>query len=236
MIKGQTDYEKYKVLRPIFSNHKYNEYGFPIIKKDSFEFKEWNDTILCNFKNLKNQKNKEKSIVIMFNYDEVINRVWNNPFKYLIKFLNFKAICTPDFSVYSNMNINDIRYNVYKNRWLGCMWQEKGFKVIPTIQWATEDTYDLCFSGVEKGSVVIISTIGCTYNTDVFLKGFNKMKEIIEPSLIIVFGKMIHGMTGKFLQYDYKDSFQKVDNKFKQLRLFPVDNVFIIEGCDCFGK
>lgn len=116
------------------------------------------------------------------------------------------------------------------------MWQEKGFKVIPTIQWALEDTYDMCFSGVEKGSVVIISTLGCSSNYEVFLKGFNKMKEVIEPSIIIVFGKMLEGMTGTFLHFDYKDSFLYKQKSFKQLSLFPIDSVFKIERGDYYGK
>ncbi len=172
----------------------------------------------------------------MFNYDNIINNIWNDPYKYLIKFLGFKAICTPDYSVYPGMNINDIRYNIYRNRWIGCLWQEKGFKVIPTIQWALEDTYDMCFSAVEKGSVVIISTLGCSSNYDVFLKGFNKMKEVIEPSLIIVFGKMLEGMTGTFLHFDYMDSFVYKEKSFKQLSLFPLDSVFKIERGDYYGK
>ena len=75
------------------------------------------------------------------------------------------------------MNINDIRFNVYRNRWIGCMLQEKGYKVIPTIQWALEDTYDICFSGVEKGSVIIISTLGCIHNKDTFI---NKQIKVID--------------------------------------------------------
>ena len=78
----------------------------------------------------------------------MINKLWDDPFRYLPKLLEFKAICTPDYSVYPNMNINDIRFNVYRNRWIGCMLQGKGYKVIPTIQWALDDTYDICFSGV----------------------------------------------------------------------------------------
>lgn len=74
----------------------------------------------------------------------------------------------------------------------------KGHKVIPTIQQADEDTYDMCFSGVEKSSVVIISTLSCASNVNVFLNGFNMIKEVIEPSLIIVFGKILNGMTGTF--------------------------------------
>ena len=236
MINGQTNYEKYKVLRPLYSNHEYDKYGFPIIKKDKFDFNDWKETRICNFKNIKSQEEKEKSIVIMFNYDNVLNNVWDNPYKYLSKFLHFKALCTPDFTIYPGMNINDVRYNIYKNRWIGCLWQEKGYKVIPTIQWALEDTYDMCFSGVEKGSVVIISTLGCASNYEVFLKGFNKMKEVIKPSLIIVFGKMLDGMTGTFLHFEYTDSFVYKTMGYKQLRLFDVDNVFTIDRSDFYGK
>ena len=54
MINGQTDYEKYKVLRPIYSDHKYDQYGFPIIKKEEFDYDDWSKTRLCNFKNIVN--------------------------------------------------------------------------------------------------------------------------------------------------------------------------------------
>lgn len=235
MLGGQTDYEKFKILRPLYSDHKYDQYGFPIIKKEEFAYDDWNDTKMCNFKNIKNQSEKEKSIVTMFNYDNILNRVWNDPYRYLIKLLNFKALCTPDFSIYPKMNINDIRYNIYKNRWLGCLWQGKGYKVIPTIQWGDELTYDMCFSGVEKESVVIISTLGCISNSNAFLKGFNRMKKLIEPSLIIVFGNMIDGMTGRFLRFDYKDCFVNKIKAYEQLRLFHMDSVFTIEGGDYCG-
>lgn len=236
MIHGQKNYEKYKVLRPLYSNHKYDKYGFPIIKKDNFNFECWNKTKVCNFKNIKSQNDKENSIVLMFNYDNIINKIWNDPYRYLSKLLGFKAICTPDFSIYPNMNINDIRYNIYKNRWIGCLLQEKGYKVIPTIQWSCEDTYDMCFSGIEKGSTVIISTLGCTSNCRIFLDGFNRMKDVIEPSLIIVFGDMMPGMTGTFLQFNYEDSFNKPQKNYEQLSLFPLGKVFRIERSDCYGK
>lgn len=236
MIKGQTNYEKYKVIRPLYSNHEYDKYGFPIIRKDEFDYKDWNDTRICNFKNIKGQEEKDKSIICMFNYDNILNNIWDDPYKYLIKFLGFKAICTPDYSVYPGMNINDIRFNVYRNRWIGCLLQEKGFKVIPTIQWGLDDTYDMCFSGVEKGSVVIISTLGCTSNYEDFLKGFNKMKEVIEPSLIIVFGKMLEGMKGTFLHFNYIDSFVYKAKGYKRLTLFDLDRVFTIKRSDFYGK
>ena len=124
------------------------------------------------------------------------------------------------------MNINDIRHNIYMSRWLGRTWQNYGCKVIPTIGWSLPNTYELCFNSVSFGSVVIISTIGCLENKEVFLSGFSEMKRRINPSLIIVYGEMIEGMTGKFLQYQYSDLFAK---KHEQLRMKEFSPVFSIK-------
>ena len=83
---------------------------------------------------------------------------------------------------------------------------------------------------------MIISTLGCTSNYEDFLKGFNKMKEVIEPSLIIVFGKMLEGMKGTFLHFNYIDSFVYKAKGYKQLTLFDLDRVFTIERSDFYGK
>lgn len=40
MINGLDDYENYKILRPLYSNHDYDNNGFPIIKKDNFDYSE----------------------------------------------------------------------------------------------------------------------------------------------------------------------------------------------------
>ena len=81
-------------------------------------------------------------------------------------------------------------------------------------------------SGIEKGSIVIISTIGCQNNEKVFLMGFNELKRRINPPLIIVFGEMIEGMTGTFVNYKYSDSFNK---KYEQLKLDGISNIFTIK-------
>ena len=107
------------------------------------------------------------------------------------------------------MNMNDIRHNVYMNRWLGVTWQNYGVSIIPTIGWAGKHTYDVCLSGVEFGTPVVISTLGCQTHKKDFLDGFNEMKKRINPSIIIVFGDMIDGMTGRFLHFKYIDSFNK---------------------------
>lgn len=231
-MKILTEYEKYKILRPLFNKFDVDSYGFPIMKKDDFSFVNWNKLKLTNLKNIKNTKEKDKSIVIMFTYDMTLNSLWNDPLKKIPIFKQYLAVCTPDFSIYPNMNINDIRYNVYRNRWFGCMLQERGIKVIPTIQWATKETYDICFSGIEKESIVIISTLGCHSHSKEFLEGFCEMQKRIQPTLIIVYGRMIRGMYGRFLQFDYEEAFNEKKVLFEQMTLFDFDKIFEIRKED----
>ena len=113
------------------------------------------------------------------------------------------------------------------SRWLGRTWQNYGYKVIPTVAWALPDTYDLCFEGIEYGSVVAISTLGCHSNIDAFLMGFKQMMARINPSLIIVYGDMIKGMFGTFIGFKYVDGFNR---KYEQISLFNEKVFTIMEG------
>ena len=46
---------------------------------------------------------------------------------------------------------------------------------------------------------------------------------------------MIEGVTGTFLQYEYKDCFMR-KNDYEQLRLFPIENVFTLNGGEYYGQ
>lgn len=60
--------------------------------------------------------------------------------------------------MYIEMNENIQRYNTFRNRWVGAYLAEKGIRVIPTVNWGLENTFDFCFNGIEKGSTVAVST------------------------------------------------------------------------------
>ena len=113
------------------------------------------------------------------------------------------------------------------NRWLGVTYQTLGLKVFPTIQWGDESTYGYCFSAVEKESIVVISTLGCKKDINTFLNGFNEMKKIIEPKIIIVYGDMIKGMSGKFINFKYEEAFIK-KNQNEQISLWNNNGIFEI--------
>lgn len=35
---------------------------------------------------------------------------------------------------------------------------QQGLRVVPTVNWGTKESFDFCFSGIEKGSIVAVST------------------------------------------------------------------------------
>ena len=80
-------------------------------------------------------------------------------------------------------------YNTFKNRWCGAYWQSLGLRVIPTISWSDERSFDFCFEGIEENSIVAISTHGNHRAKEGFMLGYNKMLQKIKPCAIICYGK-----------------------------------------------
>ena len=85
----------------------------------------------------------------------------------------------------------------------------KRIKVIPTVSWGLENTFDFCFNGIEKGSTVAVSTYMVSEHgshkdqKEFFLKGYNEMLKRIEPELIICYNTPFPEMEGNVLYVDY---------------------------------
>ena len=145
--------------------------------------------------------NKDKNVGIHFYVDDYqFERIWNAPEKYVDVLKEYQCILSPDFSLYMDMPMPMKIWNVYRSRQIGAYYQHQGINVIPTISWAEKETFDFCFEGIPKGSIVSVSTIGVKENKDalqIWKDGMTEMVKRIEPSTILVYG-------GK-LDFDYKD-------------------------------
>lgn len=120
-------------------------------------------------------------------------RCWNDPDRYTKLLSEFSCVLTPDFSTYRDMPMAQQLYNHYRKHWLGTYWQLHGLKVIPTISWSDERSYDWCFDGEPVGGVVAVSSVGCLKNKDatrLFLQGYGEMMRRLEPSWVIFYGKV----------------------------------------------
>ena len=53
----------------------------------------------------------------------------------------------------------------------------------------------------------------------------------IKPQLIIAVGKIVEGMTGNIIPFDYTETFSKKD-EYEQLKLFEMDRILRINEID----
>lgn len=219
------DKEKFNLIKPLPDKWPKDEKGIPFLKRDIYlEQIDWNNVKYTSHSNIKSVKDKENTIILNYQYDKTINCIYNDIFNYASKVYDFLAVTTPDYSAYINMEPWKIEENVSHNLWVGAWLQHLNLLVIPTITWADERTYDICFNHIEKGSIVTISTIGVSNCKQEFLKGFNEMMKRIEPSLVLIKGKRIKGMYGNLLFIEFDETFQ-IAKTYKQLHLFEIDRI-----------
>lgn len=152
---------------------------------------------LIGFNYAKTSINKNAGIHFYID-DYQFERIWNYPEKYIDVLKEYSCILTPDFSLYMDMPMAMKIWNVYRSRQIGAYYQSMGFNVIPTISWAEPATFEFCFKGIPKGSIVSISTIGVKRDKDalkIWCDGVTEMIKQIEPSAILIYGGA--------LEYDY---------------------------------
>lgn len=123
--------------------------------------------------------------------DCLIERLWNNPKKYLPILQRFKGVILPDFSLYRDMPLAMQIWNIYRSRALGHWLQSNEISVIPNIRYGDERTYQICCDGVSENCVIAIGTHGTMkklVDRRYLLQGLDVVVERLHPTDIIVYG------------------------------------------------
>lgn len=127
-----------------------------------------------------------------YRFDGIKSGIWADFEKYLKIVSKFEGgVITPDFATNRDLPDPWIRFNIYRMRACGFGFVKNGLKVCNNIRWGTEKTWEYCFDGVEKGSMVAVSTHGSIRKSDdriCFKEGFYEMIRVLEPSAILVYG------------------------------------------------
>ena len=186
----------------------------PLIPKFEPRPDDFIDLLLIGFDktHLEDQNHLDR-MVHFFLYDYRFERVWKNPDSDLERLSRYRAVLSPDFSMYLEMAPVIQLYNTFRNRWCGAYWASKGMRVIPTVNWGDESTFDFCFEGIEKGSVVAVSTYMASEHDhrsdqkEWFMAGYNEMLQRIEPEKIICYNMPFPEMQGDIVYVDYERSF-----------------------------
>lgn len=183
---------------------KEGKWGFPIIKKQELDIENI-ELISCSDVSKKDTKNLHKG-VHFFVDDFRFETVYNHPEKSLERYGKYRFLLTPDYSLYAEMDPWRQIESVGKARWVGAKWQAEGKIVIPTVSWGLARTYEFCFDGIQKNSIIAIGMIGCKRNKNDFLKGYYQMLYKIEPEAIICLGTPFNEMDGNIIIVDYLKS------------------------------
>lgn len=204
LTQEKTEYEKDKLIKKLkLVRNEFKgvgKYGMPLIKRQNIDLDKIE--LLAFTKTKHNDEENQNKTIHFFTYDWNFQSVYEKPEESLEKLDQYYALLTPEFSTYKDMPLARQIDSVFKSRWCGAFWQKQGMIVIPTISWGSIPCLEFCFDGIEKGSVVAVSTYTREDNRDDFMLGYNKMLEIIEPSAIICYGTPFPEMKGKIKAID----------------------------------
>lgn len=143
-----------------------------------------------------------------FYYDDFkFMQAWRNPDKYVDILRQFKAVVSPDFSLYTDFPRALQILSCYRRQWCGAYWQDLGLDVIPDVVWGDKQSFDYCFLGIPEGGTVAVSTVGVANDKSwngaeggMFRAGYNEMMHRLAPSTVLFYGDMLKGLEGNIIR------------------------------------
>lgn len=190
----------------LFSRNSFSTVGkwqIPIVERQRIELDNVELIAYSDIRTKDNALNRKKGVHFFID-DYRFEGVYRNPEKSLGRLSQYKFLLTPDYSTYADMNYWRQMESIAHSRWVGAFWQDQGQIVIPTISWSDKESFEFCFDGVEKHSIVAVGMIGCKKNKSEYLLGYNEMLNRIEPDAIICFGDPFLEMEGNIIKVEYR--------------------------------
>lgn len=167
-------------------------------------------------------KNHRKLNVNFYVDDCKFTRLWNNPDKYIDHLSCFHSVTMPDFSISTGelgmpftLNI----YNKYRNHALAWYLHMNDIKVIPSVSIADKDSYDWCFDGLPKNSVLSVCTNGRVRSKAArleFCEGFKVMCDRLKPTKVIIVGRIPDELNTDVPIINYMTRNQKINEQMKE--------------------
>ena len=170
------------------------------------------------FEKARKEKNK-RQYVHFYMHDKGFACVLTFTSKYLDLLRQFDGVITPDPTLLINQSKCLQETNTYMSRAVGFYLQKNGIPVIPNVRWSDERSYEFCFLGIPKKSIVSISTHGCIRSNkqkQIFKSGLAEMLNVLEPKDVIVHGFMPESVFGEFKD---RTKFHRYPSQFERTRL-----------------
>lgn len=142
-------------------------------------------------------KDTQNTGVHFFVDDYQFERIWTRPAIYAQMLSRYSWVLSPDYSMFTNMPLAMQLWKHYQKQWFGAFCESEGIKVIPTLCWSDDRSFEFCFDGIPKESVVAVSSVGCMNDmqaTEKFISGFNKAIDVLEPTQVMLWGAKPEGL------------------------------------------
>lgn len=178
------------------------KYGIPMMdatRTNGTEFMRF-----CDWK----ENDDPGDIIAHFYYDDYkFIQAWKDPDLYVERLRKFKAVISPDFSLYTDFPLALQIMSCYRRQWVGAYWQSLGLDVIPDVVWGEPETFEFCFDGIPKRGTVAVSSVGVKNDRDwngkegdLFKRGYDEMLKRLEPKTVLFYGHMIDGLGGNIIR------------------------------------
>lgn len=168
-----------------------NPWGFPDLLPQAFTLPD--TTPLLSYRERDDSGQRHAQAICHFFLDDYrFESVWSKPDWGLSRVRRFRAVLTPDFSLYADWPLIIQQWNHYRRQWTGRYWQDHGVKVIPTVNWSTPDSYAWCFTGIPPGQTVALA-VPDLRKPDVrqrFSTGYQAMQDALRPAQLLVYGHL----------------------------------------------
>ena len=149
-------------------------------------------TGLIGFHDLNDDPGQRVNGIHFYIHDYKFECLWNKPERYFDKFLEYDCVIAPDYSTYTDMSMAQVIWNTYRNRLLVQIMQDYGITVIPNIMWGREETFEFCFDGLPKHSVLAVESVGCTRDGGdrwLWAQAMRRAIERLEPTGLLLYGR-----------------------------------------------
>jgi hypothetical protein len=122
------------------------------------------------------------------------------PKKSLERFSAYFAIVAPDFSLRTEMPLQDRIRSTWSSRAVGAYFQHHGLKVLPHIRWAHLSDLEYVLDGLSPGGSIVLSTQGLFRDEslrETLEAGTEIVFQQLRPTQVIVYGRLPHSIHQK---------------------------------------
>lgn len=125
-------------------------------------------------------------------FDGKQTSIWLYPKNALRIIRHYSGIIAPDFSTNADFPMPLKVWNFYRMNAFGYWIGSLQIPVISNCRWGTEETWDYCFDGNPRSSIISIGSVASGINRlknrPLFEAGLFEMVDVLQPHTIVVYG------------------------------------------------